>query len=163
MASRAGNLPPDGGEPESGQIDTAFLDSLAGYRLRRASHVMSVDFAQAVQAKTGLRSVQVSILAVIRANPGIGQSQVGRALGIQRANMVPLLSALIDQDLIHRKASAEDKRVFELFLSPQGEVKLQEAQVLIQAHENRLLSELSAEDRRILIELLARVIALGAD
>lgn len=150
----------DAADPD---IDTQFLDNLVGYWLRRASNVMAADFTRAVQEAGGLRSVLVSILAVVSANPGIGQTQLGRALNIQRANMVPLLSTLIDEGLIRREASAEDKRVFELYLTPEGTAKLETTQTLILAHEKRLLSVLTAKERQTLIGLLAKVTAAGAE
>lgn len=146
-----------------GAVDTHFLDTLMGYRLRRASNVMAADFNTAVREVMGLRSVQISILIIIGANTGIGQTQLGRALNIQRANMVPLLSSLIDSKLIRREASTEDKRVFELYLTGEGEAKLKEAQRLILAHEKRLLSSLTAGERRTLIELLVRIAAAGTE
>lgn len=150
-------------DADDSDVDTAFLDSLVGYRLRRASNVMAADFARAVQEAGGLRSVLVSILAVVSANPGIGQTQLGRALNIQRANMVPLLSNLIDEGLICREASTEDKRVFELYLTPEGTAKLETTKALILAHEKRLLSVLTASERRTLIGLLAKIMAAGAE
>ena len=144
-------------------IDTQFLDGLVGYWLRRASNVMAADFARAVQEAGGLRSVLVSILAVVGANPGIGQTQLGRVLNIQRANMVPLLSSLIDDGLVCREASVDDKRVFELYLTAEGTAKLEATQALILAHEKRLLSVLTASERRTLIGLLAKVTATGAE
>lgn len=144
-------------------VDTQFLDGLVGYWLRRASNVIAADFARAVQEPGGLRSVLVSILAVVGVNPGIGQTQLGRVLNIQRANMVPLLSSLIDDGLIRREASAYDKRVFELYLTAEGTARLEAARALILAHEKRLLSVLTAKERRTLIGLLAKITATGAE
>ena len=144
-------------------VDTQFLDGLVGYWLRRASNVMAADFARVVQEAGGLRSVLVSILAVVGTNPGIGQTQLGRVLSIQRANMVPLLSSLIDDGLICRQASAQDRRVFELYLTPEGEERLAAAKALILAHEKRLLTVLTAGERRTLIGLLAKITATGAE
>ena len=158
MAGNSPNTPLDVVDRE---FDTQLLDGLIGYRLRRASNVMAAEFARDVQEASGLRSVQASILAVIGANPGIGQTQLGRVLNIQRANMVPLLSTLIDGDLICREASADDKRVFELYLTEKGSAKLEDTVAMILAHENRVLSVLTDSERRILTGLLAKIAATG--
>lgn len=163
MAVKPGRISTPSIDAADRDVDTQFLDGLVGYWLRRASNVMAADFARAVQEAGGLRSVLVSILAVISANPGIGQTQLGRALNIQRANMVPLLSTLIDEGLIRREASAEDKRVFELYLTPEGTAKLEATQALILAHEKRLLSVLTARERQTLIGLLAKITAAGTE
>lgn len=163
MASKTDGPPLDDDEGGEVAIDTGFLDNLVGYRLRRASNVMAADFSRAVQEVTGLRSVHVSILSVIGANAGIGQTRLGRTLNIQRANMVPLLSSLIDNGLIRREASKEDKRVFELYLTPAGKAKLEESKALILDHETQLLSSLTAAERQILIDLLAKITAAGTE
>jgi DNA-binding MarR family transcriptional regulator len=77
--------------------------------------------------------------------------------------MVPLLSSLIDNGLIRREASKEDKRVFELYLTPAGKAKLEESKALILDHETQLLSSLTAAERQILIDLLAQITAAGTE
>ena len=157
---RISTASPDAAERD---VDTEFLDGLVGYWLRRASNVMAADFGRTVQEAGGPRSVLVSILAIVGANPGMGQTQLGRALNIQRANMVPLLSTLIDDGLVCREASADDKRVFELYLTAEGAAKLEATQALILDHEKRLLSVLTESERRALIGLLAKIAATGAE
>ncbi|MBB4640999.1 MarR family winged helix-turn-helix transcriptional regulator [Rhizorhapis suberifaciens] len=157
MASPSGIEAVSAEEPRDGVTNTRFLDGLVGYWLRRASNVVSADFASTVQEGSGLRSVLVSILSVVDANPGISQTQLGRSLNIQRANMVPLLSGLIDDGLLRREASAEDKRVLDLYITPAGETKLKEATAMIMAHEKRLLASFTAKERQTLIDLLAKI------
>lgn len=140
-----------------GITDTRFLDGLVGYWLRRASNVIAADFSNTVQEKSGLRAVLVSILSVVHANPGISQTQLGRTLNIQRANMVPLLSSLIDEGLLRREASCEDRRVLDLYLTPAGEARLNQATAMIVAHEKRLLASFTAKERQTLIDLLSRI------
>jgi DNA-binding MarR family transcriptional regulator len=163
MAVKPGRISTPSVDAADREVDTQFLDGLVGYWLRRASNVMAADFARAVQEAGGLRSVLVSILAIVGANPGIGQTQLGQVLSIQRANMVPLLSSLIDDGLVRREASAEDKRVFELYLTEEGTARLETTQALILAHEKRLLSVLTARERQTLIGLLAKIAATGAE
>ena len=137
------------------------LDTLIGYHLRRASAAVGSDFARALEG-TGLRQVLFGILAVVDANPGINQGAVGRALGIQRANMVSLINELVDRGLIDRKASPEDRRAFSLSLSRAGEAMFEDCVRRIHVHEGRLLSDLSADERATLIGLLSRIEAKDA-
>lgn len=157
MASRSGIGTVSPEEHRDGITDTRFLDGLVGYWLRRASNVVAADFTNTVQEKIGLRAVMVSILSVVNANPGITQTQLGRSLNIQRANMVPLLSSLIAEGLLRRKASNEDKRVLDLYLTLAGEAKLNQATAMIVAHEKRLLASFTAKERQTLIDLLSRI------
>ncbi|WP_052134233.1 MarR family winged helix-turn-helix transcriptional regulator [Sphingomonas sp. 37zxx] len=136
------------------------LDGLVGYHMRRASAAIGNDFARAI-AGTGMRQVLFGILSVIAANPGINQGTVGRALGIQRANMVSLVNELVDAGLVQRQTAVDDRRALALTLTPEGEEKTRTSLELIRAHEDRLLSGLSAGEREQLIDLLARIEAAG--
>ena len=147
----------------AGEIDMRILDGVVGYWLRRASHVIATDYSMKVKETAGLRSVQVSILAVVGANPGISQTQLGRSLGVQRANMVPLLASLIEDGLLRREASTEDKRVLELYPTSAGDAKLHVAMTLINQHENALLAALTAQERRTIIQLLAKIAEAGTE
>ena len=137
------------------------LDELVGYHMRRASAIIGNDFARAI-AGTGMRQVLFGILSIIAANPGINQGNVGRALGIQRANMVSLVNELVDAGLVLRVTAPEDRRALALTLTPAGEDKVRTSLDRIRAHEDRLLSDLTPAERTQLIELLARIEAVEA-
>ena len=105
---------------------------------------------------TGLRQVLFGILSVIKANPGVNQGTAGRALGIQRANMVSLINELSDAGLIDRQVAEDDRRAFALTVTPEGERAVEAASLRIHAHEDRLLAGLSQEERQQLMILLTR-------
>lgn len=138
------------------------LDSFVGYHMRRASARMSADF-HAAMAETGMRQVTIGVLSVIAANPGINQGQIGRALGIQRANMVTLISELTDAGYISRTTSPEDRRAFVFQLTDFGSAAVADGLARIRRHEDRLLRTLSAKERDTLIALLKRVQAAEAE
>ncbi|HEX8484861.1 MarR family winged helix-turn-helix transcriptional regulator [Sphingomonas sp.] len=137
-------------------IALGVLDGLMGYHMRRASAVFAGDFSRAV-ADTGMRQVLFGILSIIAANPGINQGNVGRALGIQRANMVALVNDLVDRGLVNRETAADDRRAFALNLTPAGEESVAAVLERIRVHEDALLSDLSATERADLVALLARI------
>jgi len=132
------------------------LGGLVGYRLRRASAAMGADYSEAMQA-LGVRQVHFGMLSVIAENPGIGQGVLGRALGIQRANMVPLVTVLVERGLVLREVSPADRRALELRLSPAGETLLEACMAQIRMHEDRMLGGFSAEERAQLADLLGRI------
>lgn len=138
------------------EVTIGVLDGLVGYHLRRASAVLGNDFSRALDG-TEIRQVLFAILSIVGANPGINQGAVGRALGIQRANMVSLINELVDRALVDRKTSPEDRRAFSLTLSAGGEAMFEDCVKRIHTHEDRLLSDLSADERRSLIDLLSRI------
>ena len=135
------------------------LEGFVGYHLRRASHLFGSDFARAMDG-TGMRQVLFGILSVVSANPGINQGEVGRALGIKRANMVSLITELVDLGLLDRQADAEDRRAFALSLTGKGADVIADCLERLTAHEMRLMTGFAPGDRTALIDLLRRLEAL---
>lgn len=137
------------------------LSTLVGYHLRRASGAFAIDFREAV-AGTGMRQVLVGVLAVIEANPGVKQGAVGAPLGIKPANMVSLINELIDQGLVERVVTPDDRRAFALSITPAGSAKLSDSLDRIREHEARMLDGLSEDERATLLALLSRIKAPAA-
>lgn len=136
----------DFAEPE-----TNVFDSLLGYHLRRLSVVVMTDLTQAL-SPLDLKPADASVLFVIAANPGITQSEVGKALGILRANMAPLIGALLKRELIEREPV--DGRSQALKLSSAGRSLCTRAKLVTQEHENRLFGTLTPNARNRLIAQL---------
>lgn len=132
------------------------LAGLVGYRLRRASGAMDADFLRSMEG-TGMRPVLFGMLSVIDANPGISQSMLGRTLGVQRANMVPLANDLVDRGLVERRMAPNDKRAFALRLTDTGRALLGECLGRVHSHEGRALEKLSPAERTQLLDLLAKI------
>jgi DNA-binding MarR family transcriptional regulator len=130
------------------------LDNLLGYHLRRASAVMMADLGERLFA-IGLRPTEATILLLIEAYPGCIQSDVGRTLGIQRANMVPMIASLEKAGLIVR--SAMDGRSHALNLTEQGKTTLTVAKTLIDAHESHFQSLFTANESGELIASMRRI------
>lgn len=132
------------------------LEGLIGYALRRTTIAVMADFMESMEG-LGVRPVLFSMLAVIRENPGINQTTLGRALGIQRANLVPLVNELIARDLVDRRRHPKDGRAFALYPSRAGDALLDAAIVRVRAHEERVLARLDRAERSQLLVLLNKV------
>jgi DNA-binding MarR family transcriptional regulator len=103
----------------------------------------------------GLRPVEATILLTIGDNPGCIQSDIGRMLGIKRANMVPLITGLIQKELVQK--SPVDGRSFALNLTTAGEDVRDEADAIMSAHERRYARLLTPEQQdalRVVLNLL---------
>ena len=128
--------------------------SRLGYRLRRTSSGMMATLGAALEL-VGLRPVEATILMTIGANPGCIQSDIGRMLGIKRANMVPLITGLIQKDLVQK--SPVDGRSFALCLTTQGKDARREADAIMSAHERRYTRLLTPEYQdalRVVLDVL---------
>lgn len=93
------------------------LDELIGYSLNQAARTMMMEFSRRM-TELGLGTSSASVLLVILANPGITQSQLCFLLGIQRANMTPLMRGLEQRALVSRQSTASRRQA--LSVTPAG-------------------------------------------
>jgi DNA-binding MarR family transcriptional regulator len=120
------------------------LRDLPGYSLRRAAAAAMGDFAARIEP-LGLRVSELSALLLIDANPGITASRIGRALDIQRANMVPLIARIEKSGLVLREPI--DGKSHGLRLTKAGSQKLDQARSIIEAFEADLVARVPQEHR----------------
>jgi DNA-binding MarR family transcriptional regulator len=130
------------------------LDLLLGYQLRRASLVMLSDLTATI-ADLALTVTEVSILVVISANPDISQSEIGRMLSIQRANMAPLTAALVQRKLVRRTAASG--RTHALRLTNAGTAMVKECHDRIARHEAKFLKKIKRAEQLVLLTQLRRI------
>jgi DNA-binding MarR family transcriptional regulator len=129
------------------------LPGLLGYRLRLAQQVVFRDFAKSVAE---LSPGRVGILLLIDANPGVTQSRLAQAVGLDRSTMVGLVDTLEERRLIERRRG-EDRRTNGLWLTRAGRALLARALRAIARHERRIAARLSAAERRQLLALLGKI------
>ena len=137
-------------------VDTGLLDGLIGHQLRRTTHAISADFMAAFEGMR-LRPILFAIMAVIAGTPGIIQMEIGKALAIHRANLVPLLKELDERGLIVRRVAAHDRRAFALELTQSGEGLFDEALRRMRQHESRFFGLLTARERDALRRILLKL------
>ncbi|WP_395651936.1 MarR family winged helix-turn-helix transcriptional regulator [Brevundimonas sp.] len=130
------------------------LVGLVGYQLRRSSVMMASDLAERLDPLT-LTVISLSVLLMIEANPGVTQSDIGRELGIRRANMAPLTAQLTERGLVDRHRA--DGRSHGLHLTSKGAELARAAWVACAANEERLAAALSEAEQQTLIGLLEKL------
>lgn len=137
-------------------IDVGPLTGLIGYALRRAQLVV---FDEAIRAfaELDLRPAQFSVLAIVSHRPGLKQTDVATALGIQRTNFVTLLDGLEDRGLVRRDRVPNDRRCHALQITADGEQVLARAGALVADIEARLDAKLGPGGRERLLNLLWRL------
>jgi DNA-binding MarR family transcriptional regulator len=114
--------------------------ALLGYHLRRLSVLVMADFTEAL-APLGLKPAEASVLYAVGATAGLTQSDIGKMLGIQRANMAPLIAGLMRRGLVERHRV--DGRSQALRLSAEGEAARAAAWAANLAHEERMFGTLA--------------------
>ncbi|HSG63964.1 MAG TPA: MarR family winged helix-turn-helix transcriptional regulator [Gammaproteobacteria bacterium] len=138
-------------------IDLGPLNQQVGYVLRRAQIAVFSD-SIAYLNDVDLRPTQFGVLMVIDQNPGLTQSDVCLALGIQKANFVPLLNELEHRGLAVRRKGKADRRAYALYLTAAGRALLGRARALQAKYEKDLTRRLGNRGREQLLALLGRLI-----
>lgn len=127
------------------------LPCFPGYALRRAANTTAAELAGRL-TDLGLRQSDVSALILIGENPGVTASAIGRALDIQRANMVPLLKRMEDARLIER--APIDRKSRGLALTDHGKTRLAEARAVVERFERELIERVPEAHRAHLLPAL---------
>jgi DNA-binding MarR family transcriptional regulator len=138
------------------RADIGPLAGMIGYALRRAQLAVFDDAIHAV-ADLDLRLAQFSVLSLVGHRPGLKQSAVASALGIQRANFVALLDGLERRGLARRARCPSDRRCHALYLTAKGERMLASANARLAAVETNLDIKLGTGGRERLLDLLWRL------
>jgi DNA-binding MarR family transcriptional regulator len=134
-------------------VNTDALDKSVGYSLRRAQFSTYDSFTVAMEP-FDIRPSQLAVLVLIRSNPGLTQSAICSALGIQKTNFVALLDKLEDRDLTVRRKVGGDRRSSALHLTPVGEAFVAALEAAHDQMEKKLAKRLGARRTRELLATL---------
>ena len=127
------------------------LLSLTGYVLRRASLASQAKLGQRL-APLELRPYEATLLLLVEASPGVTQSEAGRLLDIQRANMVPVVARLAARGLIQRKPV--DGRSQGLWVTRSGQSLMQKVQRIVATDEAALMRRVPEEMQPMVLPIL---------
>lgn len=129
------------------------LPGLLGYRLRLAQQAVFRDFGESV---SDLPPGRVGILLIIDANPGVTQTRLAQAVGLDRSTLVGVLDALEARGLVERRRG-KDRRTNGLLLTRAGRARVTELKRRIRVHERRVAARLTAEEKTQLLALLSKL------
>lgn len=138
------------------EVDHGLLPGLLGYNLRRAQVAVSQSFQNTI-APHDISPGQFGILVLISENPGLSQSELGNAMGIDRSTMVAVIDRLESRGFVVRTPSPYDRRSYALQLSPEGETLIKKIVPLVQQHEAAVTKDLSKSELNGLIESLGKI------
>jgi DNA-binding MarR family transcriptional regulator len=136
-------------------IEVAEFAGQLFFRLWRASHTRT---AQAL-GSIGLTPTVFAVLNVLGAREGTIQQQLSTDMGIDPSAMVKLINELEEAGLAERRRRRNDRRAWEVKITPQGRHTLQQARRLASDVEDEILGGLTAAERRRLLTLLRRALA----
>jgi DNA-binding MarR family transcriptional regulator len=137
------------------------VSGYTGFLLRKVSTASFEAFAEIV-GEYGLHPMHLGMLMIIDADEPVSQQELSARTGIDPSTMVARMDTLSERGLVERARSAEDRRIYEIRLSPAGRKLLAELRVKARQHGERFYAPLSTDERAQLHALLAKL-AAGLD
>lgn len=131
------------------------LNDLIGYNLKRAYMVVQADFRETL-GKGGLTARVFSALTLVVEQPGITQSDLARALRIERSGLVAIVDELEEKKLLKRVSVPGNRRVQPLRPTAAGKKVFRSVLQTVRGHEDRLFSVLAPEEQVQLLTLLKK-------
>lgn len=143
------------------QIDRGPLPGYYGYNLRIAQVAVFENFAKIVGRLADrmgeLTPGRFSLLMLLKHNPGINQTDLSRAVGLDKSTLTPALDQLERKGLVIRERTANDRRTYALSLSEKGEALLADLTAKVERHEENIVAALSGAERATLLRLLKKI------
>lgn len=149
-------------ETSARRLDRGPLTELYGYNLRIAQVAVFENFLHVVGATLagrmgGLTPGRFSLLVLLKANPGINQTELSRGVGVDKSTLTPALDQLERKGLVQRQRTAADRRTYALSLTAAGEALLNDLMAKVMQHEKNIVAMLTPAERSTLNRLLKKM------
>ena len=108
-------------------------------------------------SQAGVTPGWFGLLVIVAKNEGLSQTRLARALGIDGSTMVAMIDRLEENGWIRRQRSEVDRRSHALYLTEAGIDLLARLTPQVEAQDAELADGLSADDKQILLTLLAKI------
>jgi MarR family transcriptional regulator, lower aerobic nicotinate degradation pathway regulator len=142
-------------------MPTLDLNSLPGHDIRRL-HQIAVALFMAETEPFGVTPVQFAALQAVQNAPGTDQRTLARTIGFDTSTIAGVIDRLEARGLMLRSASAQDRRVRLLTLTPAGEQLLVDVLPSMRRAQERILAPLPTQERGEFMRMLAVLIANAA-
>jgi DNA-binding MarR family transcriptional regulator len=134
------------------------LADSASHLLHRAEQIASDRFSRLFETVT-LR--QFAVLAAIDEEPGLSQSALVRATGIDRSTLADMMNRLAKRGLVVRTPSASDARAYSVKLTKTGADVLHNATLSARAADAAILDLLPRTKRKAFLATLTKLSRLA--
>jgi DNA-binding MarR family transcriptional regulator len=145
-------------EIDEGQIP-APLDQVLGYLLRQAHTAFTQHWILSFREKgVPITPVQGGMLILINRNQDLTQAALARMLNVEGPTLLQSLDRLDELGYVQRMPRENDRRSYVLRITPNGKRVLEEVMAFVPTRDSVLLRGISAEERKVLISLLGRIV-----
>jgi DNA-binding MarR family transcriptional regulator len=114
-------------------------------------------FAERI-AEADLNPPLFRVLNLIAAAEGRSQQAIAAAIEIPPSRMVALVDEAEQRGLVERRPEPKDRRVRALFLTAEGKSCLARGREIATQHEKELTGGMKAADRKLLVDLLQKIV-----
>ena len=130
------------------------LENRVGYELKRAQHSLRLRMDEALKGH-GVTTPQYAAMSVLAEQPGLSNAQLARRSFVTPQTMNRILGRLETLGFIERLEDPEHGRVLQAYLTRGGERLRDECDRTVAAVEKRMVSGLSEEEQRLLLQALS--------
>lgn len=134
-------------------------DAMPGHWIRRLQQIAVALFMEETEGHDGLTPVQFAALAAVQRTPRMDQRGLARSIGFDTSTIGGVVDRLEARGLMQRNASANDRRVRLLTITPAGEALLQTVLPAIEAAQARLLAPLPPAEQAQFMRMLKVLVA----
>lgn len=110
-----------------------------------------------IQREYNIPLSHVQVLAMLNDNGSMSVSEISRRLGIAKPNITPLVDRLTETQLVERQRDAQDRRVVNIVIRPEGTQKLAAIRATMLDLVNHWADNLSVTDLKELNKSLASI------
>jgi DNA-binding MarR family transcriptional regulator len=135
------------------------LDTLPGHHIRRLQQIAVALFLQEAEP-LGVTPVQYAVLQAVANEPGLDQRTLAGRVALDTSTVAGVVDRLEARALLQRQASARDRRVRQLQLTPEGEALRVQVEPAMRRAQQRILAPLARAERAEFLRLL-RVLVDG--
>lgn len=100
----------------------------------------------------------IGVPALLKAHPGLSQTELADLMGVERMTAGMQVAQCLEQGLVTRRRSSQDRRKYALYVTAKGIANLRRIAKLIPLHEQSLFGKLTARDRRALYRILGTLL-----
>jgi len=136
-------------------LSPGITEQFLGPRVRVLWNLLSAKMLEALEP-FGLKTGGFSTLALIAANPGCSQTELARALGMDKSAVVPIIDDLEQRGLARRVRSSEDRRRHALVVTEAAAVMMDRMHAAVSAVGRPIRQAMTPEEYRTLLSLLER-------
>ena len=126
--------------------------------LARRFHQICLGVTAEILAREDLTPLDFGVMVAVLEQPGGGQRQVAKSMGVDAVNFGQMIDALERKGLIKRQIDPDDRRARQLYVTPRGTDLRRRLRPSLLSAQERLLKPLSKTERTVFLDLLVRLI-----